>query len=569
MKKHLKLFLFTLIFGIMTGIFSLAAAANHALLIGVGKYPNLRNANLEGPAYDINALKETLNDSFNFAPGNIVVITDEQASHSGIMRAMNDLFTRTRANDLIFIYFSGHGTSGYDPAHKRFGLEPHTGALVPYDYGSKKSLQGMLQTLVIGKRDIRPILEKLEKDRQILAVFDACYSGQTVRSLGGINTMGKARFVPLNLDSDDLIDDEMPKQYGTYTNKGHSYPYKNTIYLSAASRREMAWDINVSALRQGASTFDGNPHGALTNALLQGLKGKSDSDNDGKITYNELFQYIQKKVTGSFRQTPQVLFPEEKKEIMNRPVFLRGIKLSKPKPSKPVITQVQKRNKLILKSHNLPQSVIAAIDAIPGVGFSPKKYDILVSKINKPVHKKDYRLFLSSGALLSEVSANDLLENIRRQVKVRELINLSYKNQEFNVFLNLIGTKGVMVEGESIGFSIWPGSACHILLINVEPTGNINVLYPYDNESMSMLKTGQELSLPELGTISAPNFGTEHVKVFAFKNKPANLGQFIEGEFLPDSRLFSELMKMVTQPGIKAAQMTLKVKTRAKKDIVN
>jgi len=564
MKKYLYvLIIYSLMIGVLTGMLSSASAANHALLIGVGQYPNLPNANLDGPDYDIQALKKLLIRDYVFSPGNIVSITNSQATKSGIMNAMNDLFTRTSAGDLIFLYFSGHGTSGYDPGHKKFGLDPHTGALVPYDYGSKRSMKGMLDTLVIGKRDIRPVLEKLEKDRQILAVFDACYSGQTVRSLGGINTLGKARFVPLKLESDDLLDDEMPKQYGTYTTKRSSYPYKNTIYLSAASRREMAWDINRSALRQGAETIDGKPHGALTNALLCGLKGESDTDNDGKITNSELFQYIRSKVTTSFRQTPQVQFPEEKKEIMNRPVFMRGIKLSKP--TKP---QVQEIKKLILKSHNLPQNVIAGLDAIPGVGFSNRKFHILVSKINKPGQSKAYRLFLSSGALLTDVSANGLVEQIKRQVRVRELINYSYKNQKFNVFLNLIGSKGVLVEGESIGFSIWPGKDSYILLINIEPGGNINVLYPYDNQSLTMLKMGQELRLPELGTISPPNFGTERVKVFAFKNKPADLEQFISGEFLPDSRLFSKLMKMVTQPGIEAAQMTLKVKTRPLEDLV-
>lgn len=557
----------TFILGLLTGIFSPAIGANHALLIGVGKYPAMRNADLDGPKYDIQALQKLLKTSFKLPEHNIVTIADRQATRDGILKAMNNLLTRTRAGDQVFIYFSGHGTSSYDPGHKRFDIEPHTGALIPSDYGQKRTLQGMMSTLIIGKRDIRPVLEKLEKDRQLFVVFDACYSGQTVRKFNGVKNIGKARYIPLLPESDDLIDDDLPKQYGEGTQTAPPYPYKNTIYLSASSGREMAWDINYSALKQGAETIDGRPHGVLTNALLWGLNGESDTDNNGVITYNELFQYIRSKVTSAFRQTPQVLFPKAKNILMNRPVFAQSI--AKPTPAeKPV--QVNETKKLILKSHNLSPTAIAYLDNIPGVSFSDKKYHIMVSKINNSLQdsRSPYRLLLPSGALLAEISANKLKEQVKRQVMVRELIDFSYKNQDFNVFLNLLGSKGVLVEGDSIGFSILPGSDTYVMLVNITPGGSINVLYPYNEHSIHRLKKGQELSLPDFGRISPPDFGTEHVKVFAFKNKPVDFEKYVRKNFLPGSTLFKGLMNMVSKPGLQAAQMTLQVKTRPRDDLV-
>ena len=51
---------------------------------------------------------------------------------------------------------------------------------------------------IIGKRDLRPIFAELERERRVLVIFDACFSGKTVRSLrGDAGFPGMCRWTPV------------------------------------------------------------------------------------------------------------------------------------------------------------------------------------------------------------------------------------------------------------------------------------------------------------------------------------------------------------------------------------
>lgn len=66
--------------------------------------------------------------------------------------------------------------------------------------------------------------------------------------------------------------------------KDAAYPFHNTIYISATDETTRSYDLQYG----GSATFDGKPHGVLTNALIKGLQGEADTNNDGVVTYEEL-----------------------------------------------------------------------------------------------------------------------------------------------------------------------------------------------------------------------------------------------------------------------------------------
>ncbi len=255
-------YLLSIVFFIII-ITSNAQAANHALLIGIGVYPELLKSNqLEGPPHDVAALSQVLQTHHGFESADIRTLINAQAGRSAILDALNALKLTTRPGDFIFIFFSGHGTSSYDPSKKKWGIDPNTGALIPADFKFSLSIREMMARLIIGKRDLRPILQELEKERLLFVAADACYSGNAVRS------MEKRRHKYVPLPQDDLFADETPAPYSSAAIPEPPYPYKNVVYLSASSRREKAEDIPQDAIWYGGKeTVDGKPHGAMTKEL--------------------------------------------------------------------------------------------------------------------------------------------------------------------------------------------------------------------------------------------------------------------------------------------------------------
>ena len=126
-----------------------------------------------------------------FNEANITTLVDHAAGRDAILDALDKIAEQTSSGDFVFVYFSGHGTSWYDPQNrvlqqgdlKQGDLTPNTGALMPADLDPQETVEEKMAKLIIGTRDLRPRFEKLDKGRQVLAVFDACYSGNSVRSV--------------------------------------------------------------------------------------------------------------------------------------------------------------------------------------------------------------------------------------------------------------------------------------------------------------------------------------------------------------------------------------------------
>ncbi len=532
-----------------------ALGAKHALLIGINTYPGLNvRGQLEGPVNDVRELERILTTRFGFSPSNVVTLTEAAATRDAIMAQLNALKGKAGSGDFVFFYFSGHGTSSYDPNTKVLGLSPYTGALVPADIRTdgNDAVNQMMKTLIVGSRDIRPVIENLERrGAEVFAAFDACYSGYAVRAL---MKPGKSKFADLGLGP--------ALAYDAPSRKEPPYPYRQTIYLSAASDREEANDITSWDIRQGIRTIDGKPHGALTNALLQGLSGQGDTNRDGTVTYRELHQYVQGWVSESFPHTPQLLFPKDREYLLDQPV-LKAVKASAT-PG-PISTPAD--SNLWVKVEIKDPQVKQMITGIPGVKIADRTYDLLLTDqpgIRGVVRKRNYFLFLKNGELLTEVPREELRDRLVRQVRVKELVGFTYPRQNFNVYVDLIGQKGVLLEGEDVGFNLRAEADGYFLLLNIDSTGLVNIIYPYYADELNLIPASRGLQRPNLGTVKAPNFGTEYIKVFAFKQRPADLHRFLETDGLsPHDPRFDRLLQMVRTAG-DAAQATLMVKTTAK-----
>ncbi len=176
----------------------------------------------------------------------ISILIDEDANREKILSTMNRVFTQAGRDDLVILYFSGHGLKG---------------SFLPSDfdgYGNK-----------ILHEEINQIFES-SPARHKLCIADACHSGGLLASRGAISGTLE-----------------------TYYNRLAQSQGGTALIMSSKSEET---SLESNGLRQGV----------FSHFLLRGLKGEADSDGDMIIEITELFKYINAQVTEytGRRQTP-------------------------------------------------------------------------------------------------------------------------------------------------------------------------------------------------------------------------------------------------------------------------
>jgi hypothetical protein len=561
LKKKLVIGVLTLFIGGLAA--SGANAANHALLIGIGKY---KTRTLEGPPHDVAALRGVLASKYEFNPENIRTLINQEAVKARILDEIKQLRIRTRPGDRIFIYFSGHGTSRRDNL-MALPLPHESGALVPADFSADpgQSLETLMSQLIVGKRDLRPVLAQLDRDRQVLMVFDTCFSGNAVRAAGENNALNFSRHI--KLDSRSVFSEE--RSIGSFEDNlvnDEPYPYQNIFYISASSENEIAKDIQRDLLYL-YPTIDGKPHGALTDSLLRVLDGQVqiDTNNDGEWSQMELYTALRSHVQQRFKQTPQAL-PKQGSNVdklHTRSFFVRSggdlaTRTGTPATSRPILRVRIEAQLNRLTSH---------VSKIAGVIIANDDPDLVITRDGDAVV-----LALPNGHPLCRFTSSDIHqveERIRRHLRIQPLINLVYLQQQFNIEIELIGSyqKSIINEDESFGFEISSEKTAYLLLIDVDPSGAVHVLYPFEAAELQPLLPGEKRLLTGKFRAHWP-FGTETVKLFAFTHKPQALELFLGKENIhPDSTLFTNLERLV---GVRGMQSNLaSVRTDAAQAALN
>lgn len=163
---------------------STVAQEKHALLIGIGHYPEASGwAAIHGDN-DVLIIKPLLlNQGFDEA--HIKVLTNAAATRDGIMTALEELRDRAGQEDVVYIHFSGHGQQVTDlDGDEEDGFDE---AWIPYD-AKKKYMPGIYE----GEKHIiddelnlylNGLRSKVGPKGKIVVVSDACHSGSGSRGL--------------------------------------------------------------------------------------------------------------------------------------------------------------------------------------------------------------------------------------------------------------------------------------------------------------------------------------------------------------------------------------------------
>jgi hypothetical protein len=293
-----------------------ARAENYAVLVGAGTY-QMNNLSLEGPRPDTVKMAELLERKFGFRANNIRMLLDDQATRSNILGALDWLGSVAQSGDQVLIYYSGHGTSSLDPNTGGFGLDADTGAIVPTDIRISKDTNAVLSQLIVGKRDLRPRLLSIEaKQADVLVIFDACFAGESVRALPSSDSRGRPRFISLaELTQESVSSRALIQQERSAPRSIVDYPYSRVVYFAASEKNEFARDIGSAVMQAGGSkvrTYDGQPHGAFSNVLLEMLSSLPPSGEPCGKLFGSLRSDVlgQARIMGLSPQNAVLLAPD-------------------------------------------------------------------------------------------------------------------------------------------------------------------------------------------------------------------------------------------------------------------
>lgn len=266
------------------GLSSLAHAENRALLVGLADYKDPK-ANLRGPETDVKLIGEVIG-ALGFRPDQVHTLMNQQATRANILSQMRTWLTEgVGPNDKVVFYYTGHGAQVAD----RSGDESDgcDESIVPYDLN------------VILDDEIQNILQGV-KAREILVMFDSCFSGTVTKSLFDIDD---------GVDADSKFWEKSSTGCNLASNKeftlddgaldaSKAVNSQNYIEFSAAAENQVA----LGALRKGEGS-------AFTQAVYNGL-----STLPKPISFEALRDYAVdwiKQRAKTRAHTPQLTGPEK------------------------------------------------------------------------------------------------------------------------------------------------------------------------------------------------------------------------------------------------------------------
>jgi len=273
-----------------------AHAAPRALLIGINDY--IEVPDLRGAINDVEMMQEILVSRFGFAPADIEVVKDKEGTREGILAAFDRLARRTKADDVVYIHYSGHGSQATDMDGDEEDGKDET--LVAHD----SRTQGVPD---ITDDELGEKLAAIDA-RTIVIVLDSCHAGTATRSLGALSDANellgglRPRFVPED-DRRELYDRPRSRAVVPLISAGH-------VLLTGAAFDEEALDGPV----------DRKPHGLFSYAFAKSLSRSAPtaSATDVFSGVGHEFERIRGQLNLQKMPDPQL---EATSEDLKRPLF--------------------------------------------------------------------------------------------------------------------------------------------------------------------------------------------------------------------------------------------------------
>jgi len=227
-----------------------------ALIIGNNEYNDPRLARLVTPSKDAIGLANILASPSIGEFDKVDLLLNQPEGH--LRRAIDRFYAQRKKDDLLLLYFSGHG------------VLDDQGLLY---FAVKDTEHDALRSTAISAGFVRQAMDRSNSRRQIL-ILDCCNYGAFARGTKGLpgSTVGTAAAFEVT-------------GYGR-------------VVLTATDATQFAWE--------GDQVIGQAENSVFTHFLIQGLQtGAADRDGDGQVTIDEWYNYVHYQVLqATSKQTP-------------------------------------------------------------------------------------------------------------------------------------------------------------------------------------------------------------------------------------------------------------------------
>ena len=254
-----------------------------AVIIGNSEYQDAQLARLVTPGEDANELAAVLRAPEIGGFDEVTTVLNQSAPV--VRRAVGRLFADKKPDDLLLLYFSGHG------------VRDDRGMLY---LAVQDTEHDLLAATAIPASFVTEEMDGSRSRRQVL-ILDCCHSGAFAQGAKGAPG--------LSVGTGPLFE-------------GTGY---GRVVLTATDSTQFAWEGDQIVGQAEISVF--------TRHLVQGLRtGQADTDADGRITLDELYDYVYEQVVlQTPKQTPRKFTYNQQGDVIiannPRPVVARPAEL--------------------------------------------------------------------------------------------------------------------------------------------------------------------------------------------------------------------------------------------------
>lgn len=319
----------------------------YAILIANQDYPEDSGfAPLKCPLNDAQALRDVLNDPNHGDFAEVRILAD--MGRRDILVNLSEFLGRAKKDDLVFIYFSGHGKLS---------------ARGDLFLAAQNTRADNLLATGISARDVNELMHDSFVRKKAL-VLDCCYAGAFRNNFQ--NTRGGFQ--------EKL--DHFSRSSGTYV--------------------LMATD-ELSLAEEDPDTG----YGVFTKHMVDGLRGAADANRDGIITLTELSNYVHARVVESHNQVPMEAGLDKRDEI--------AISKSGIEPDKELRARIKARLLDWAQADDIPSTVLTPALAILekglDLGARDQGFRAVLNKIIEEDLKPAHFVFQWSHKKLTDESA--------------------------------------------------------------------------------------------------------------------------------------------------------------------
>jgi formylglycine-generating enzyme required for sulfatase activity len=238
------------------------------LIIGNSEYEDPNLAQLKKPNADVNSLAEVLKNPEIGSFDEVTTLINQPCYV--VRREIARFFSQKRRDDLLLLYFSGHG------------VKDDLGRLY---LAVKNTEHDLLSATAVPAAAISDDMDQ-SRSRRLVLILDCCHSGAFPQGSKGV--------IQVSVGTREAF-------------RGNGY---GRVVLTATDATQYAWE--------GDKVIGGAENSVYTHYLIQGLRtGDADANSDSKITLDELHDYVYEQVAQKTpKQTPRKSSHNEQRDIV-------------------------------------------------------------------------------------------------------------------------------------------------------------------------------------------------------------------------------------------------------------